>query len=494
MTDKDTVELNDDTDIVKLYKYYRWNIQAFAEDFLPHILTSKSPDFHSEIYNNLEKEEYLIICASRGFGKSIIVDLVFTIHAILFKYKKGVRIISASEKLAIKAVSLIKNELETNDKLILFFGDQKGKKWAETEIQLKNGARVAGAGVGGQIRGFRADLMILDDIETEDSVSSSEQRKKIDTWIKKSCLPTMIPKVGQFVWIGTLISPLALLMQEIENKRDGIKTLLFRAYKTLEQVKGNETWPDLFDHDELQKRKLRGGSHAFSTEYMNDPKSSETAAIKSEHIRYWDNDALPTVYNDIITVDPAYSDDQKADYKTCTVIRLDTKGNRYLVEVLRTHNPQGEFMDEVLNMYLRTNGKCIAIGVPGGREIDFYRSLQTKAAARRLYPPFVELKNVYSTTTGVSIRNKTRRITASLQPLFEQGKYFIGRDHQQAREELLTIGSSVHDDVVDCLSYGEELIQGKNLIVDEHSMEIEGRYGGEVEQVTMRSNDYGISY
>jgi len=482
-----------DKKIKDLYLYYRANIQSFAEDFLPHILTSESPEFHSEIYSNLRTEDFLLICASRGFGKSIIIDLIYTMHAILFGLKKGVRIVSASEKLGIKAVNLIKHELETNAKIVAFFGDQKGGKWAETEIHLVNGAKVAGAGVGSQIRGFRADLMILDDIETEDSVASSEQRNKIDTWIKKSCIPTMLPVVGQFVWIGTLISPLALLTQEIENPREGVKALLYRAYKTLEQVAGNETWGSLWTHDVLQGRKLMIGSHAFATEYMNDPKSSETAAIKSEHIRYWDE--LPRIFNTIMVIDPAYSDDQKADYKTCAVIDLDNNGNRYLREIFRTHIPQGKFIDECLNMYLRTEGKCIAFGVPGGREIDFFRAVQTKASARRIYPPFVELKNVYSSATGVSIRNKTRRITASLQPLFEQGKYYIGRSHQVVREELLTIGSSVHDDCVDCLSYGEEIIQGHQISVQDGEESVD-RYGQNLEPISinMASNNYGIDY
>ena len=52
----------------KLRRIYLNDIQAFAEDFLPHILTSSSPPFHGEIYANLKVEDYLLICAARGFG------------------------------------------------------------------------------------------------------------------------------------------------------------------------------------------------------------------------------------------------------------------------------------------------------------------------------------------------------------------------------------------------------------------------------------------
>jgi len=47
---------------------------------------------------------------------------------------------------------------------------------------------------------------------------------------------------------------------------------------------------------------------------------------------------------------------------------------------------------------------------------------------------------------------------ASLQPLFESGKYFIHKSHEEAREELLTIGVSRWDDIVDTMAYGEQII------------------------------------
>ena len=59
----------------------------------------------------------------------------------------------------------------------------------------------------------------------------------------------------------------------------------------------------------------------------------------------------------------------------------------------------------------------------------------------------------------MTVRNKKDRIVASLQPLFEQGKYYIRPDHLEAREELLTIGSSKNDDIVDTLAYAETILQ-----------------------------------
>ncbi|MCK7529169.1 MAG: hypothetical protein MZV64_72270 [Ignavibacteriales bacterium] len=42
--------------------------------------------------------------------------------------------------------------------------------------------------------------------------------------------------------------------------------------------------------------------------------------------------------------------------------------------------------------------------------------------------------------------------------MFENGKYFIGVDQLEARDELLSIGVSKHDDVVDTMAYAEQII------------------------------------
>ena len=56
------------------------------------------------------------------------------------------------------------------------------------------------------------------------------------------------------------------------------------------------------------------------------------------------------------------------------------------------------------------------------------------------------------------MRNKRDRVVAALQPLFEQGKYFIGQSMLEARDELLTIGSSRWDDIVDTMAYAENIL------------------------------------
>jgi len=162
----------------------------------------------------------------------------------------------------------------------------------------------------------------------------------------------------------------------------------------------------------------------------------------------------------VIAVDPAYSEDEKADYKVASVVAIDNQGNRYLLTYLRTHQPTGEFIDGILNLYLQYKSVLTGLGIPsGGTEKEFFKSVVNKAEERKIYPPFVELKNVFNTQAGEAKRNKKSRIIAALQPLFEAGKYYITPNHIEARDELLTIGSSRWDDIVDTMAYAEQILQ-----------------------------------
>lgn len=443
---------------VEVYQKLRGSLETFAKLFFDNVMEYDTPEFHSEIFSLLETKDRVAIAAPRGFAKSTLVDVIFACWIALLKIKKDICIISASETLAVEFVRKIRLQLETNPKILGIFGDVKSEKWTEGHLILSNGVNIRAKGAGGQIRGFRPDCLILDDIETDESVESEEQRKKLKDWLFKACLNTLLPG-GQMVIVGTLIHPLAVLSDLIDSPREGWERRKYTAYKDGIEAPGHELWPKARPHEWLQRRKSEIGSWAFAAEFMNDPRLDATAPIHPEQIRYWKD--LPSQYSVVITMDPAYSEDEKSDYKVASAIAIDSQLNRYLLEYVRTHDPSGQYIDEALNMFLRYRDKCNAFGVPNsGTEKEFFKSVCSRAMQRKIAAPITELKNTFlQTGSTVANRNKKKRIIASLQPLFEQGRYYIHANHHEAREELLTIGSSRWDDVVDTMSYAEQLLQ-----------------------------------
>jgi hypothetical protein len=445
-------------EMVEILRPYADSFGEFVRKFLPHYLTSKVPPFHEEIYGLVPNHKRLVIAAPRGFAKSTIISRFYPLWLALFGKAKDVTIISASETLAIGFLRDIKREIETNRFIRDIWGDQRTDKWTENHIILKTGCQLRARGAGGQIRGFRPDVIVCDDIETDESVESEEQRKKIKDWLFKACLNTLLPE-GQFIIIGTIIHPLSVLA-DLLAMDNGWEKRKYQAYINGEQEHGKELWAELWNHGKLQERKSEIGSWAFSSEYLNNPIANETAPIKEGQIRYWTE--LPKQYSCVIAVDPAYSDDETADYKVAVVVAIDQALNRYLITYVRTHEPIGDFQDSIINLFLNYRGFLTGVGIPNsGVEKGFFDSFLKRCEERKLLSiPVVELKNTFTNTaTSVSARNKKARVVAALQPLFEQGKYYIHGNHIEARDELLTIGSSRWDDVVDSMAYAEQIVQ-----------------------------------
>ena len=443
-------------EIIALKNLFETDFGAFIEEFLSSFLTCSVPDFHREIYK-LILSGRLVLAAPRGFAKSTVCTVFYPIWLAVFGKKKDIIIFSASEGFAVDFLRKIKREIEGNPKIIGFFGDLRSAKWSESHIILSNGVSIRAKGAGSQVRGARPDCIICDDIETDDSVESEDQRRKLKNWLFKACLNTLLPE-GQFVIVGTVIHPLSVL-SDLLVMDNGWEKRKFQAYTDGIQEEGNEIWTALWTHEKLQVRKREIGSTRFSAEYLNNPLFDESAPIKEESIRYWKT--LPEQYSSVIAVDPAYSDDNTADYKVAVLVMCDTSSNRYLAHYIRTRMPLGEFQDAIINLYLQHKPTFTGLGIPNsGVEKSFYASFLNKCQDRKVYPPITELKNVFTNaSTSVSARNKKSRIIAALQPLFEQGKYYIGGDHIEARDELLTIGGSKYDDLVDAMAYAEQIIQ-----------------------------------
>ena len=461
------------------------SVYLFATYFLKTLLIADSADFQIEIYKMLPSSSRIVLAAPRGFAKSTISTVIYPLWLSLWKKSNDICIISASENLAVDFMRKIKSELVSNPFIKEYFGEQQSDKWSENHIILKNGVNIRAKGSGAQIKGFRPDMIILDDIETPEEVKSEELRRNLKSWLFKDCMPSLTPD-GKMLIIGTIDHPLSVLAELLATDNGWTKHK-YMAYKDGVQQEGHELWPEVWPHMRLQQMKATIGSFYFSSQYMNSPIDDESSPIKESQIRRWKE--LPKQYNAVIAVDPAYSEDATADYKTASLVLCDSYGNRFLSHYIRTHVPIGEFQDAIINLWLSNRSSITAIGVPNsGTEKAFFDSFLRKCSDRRLYPPVVELKNSFvQSGTSISIRNKTSRIIAALQPLFENGKYYIGENMPEAIDELLSIGVSKNDDIVDTLAYAETLIQpyyGQTM-VDENGNNVN------LEMEASRSGSYG---
>ena len=99
---------------------------------------------------------------------------------------------------------------------------------------------------------------------------------------------------------------------------------------------GKALWPDMFDSDKLLEIKKEIGTHAFSSQYMNEPLPAENALFKNDWLRFYDQNPDEIAEKNrgriFMAVDPAISEAESADYTAIVVAAEDENENIYVLE------------------------------------------------------------------------------------------------------------------------------------------------------------------
>src|SRR3990167_54393 len=260
----------------------------FIETYLGNLTPKEVPQFHKDMEAVLQgsvlKDEgadkysgnRTLFIAPRGFAKSTVCSVMFPLWLALFGYRKDVFIVSATISLAKELLRKIRLEFEANDLLMKDAGEMKSAKWTEDHLVLKNGVNIRAKGRGFQIRGFRPDQIICDDLEDEEVIYSKEARDKLEHWFFRTLLPTLKPDQS-LVYVGTKIHQ-ASLMSKLERKSE----FTVRFYAAL--TNGVSIWEDLWPTETLKRLEGELGSYAFQAEYQNNPISLEEQPIKPHYL------------------------------------------------------------------------------------------------------------------------------------------------------------------------------------------------------------------
>ena len=146
---------------------------AFGKLFLPEdFMRSETPPFHYEVSDKISDPEnkQVAIILPRGHGKTVLTKCDI-LQKFCFAKKNDPLFygwVSATAKLATGNMDYVKTHLEFNDKILYYFGNLKGKKWTEEDVELSNGCKlICKSNISG-IRGGaklhkRYDLIVLDD-------------------------------------------------------------------------------------------------------------------------------------------------------------------------------------------------------------------------------------------------------------------------------------------------------------------------------------------
>lgn len=462
---------------------------AFGKLFLPDdYMRSETPWFHYEISDSIMDKEIkqLAVIMPRGHGKTVLTkcDILWS---FLFTTKEPLFYgwVSATAKLATGNMDYIKHHLEFNDRIKYYFGDLKGRKWTEEDIELSTGHKLLCKSNISGIRGGaklhkRYDLVILDDFEDENNTITPEARAKNSNLITAVVYPALEPHTGRLRINGTpvhydsFINNLLTNHAKAETQNEDFAWTV-KTYKVIDSD-GNALWHSWFPLPKLEEKKKfyqdSGQPQKFYQEYMMEVQSADDSIFNMRHIKYWegnflyddktnlsyvvtDGDAIPV--NVFAGVDPATDSVRRdSDFSVIMVIAVDENNTIYVLD------------------YIRERGLSV-LGIPGeGRDgiVDkmfnlakiYHPSLYVVEDTTMSRPVFQALMSESRRRNDFSVRwreekpgtrmSKLDRIQGVLAQRMTIGSIKIKKSHYNLQHEIVTFGPRMaHDDAIDALAY-----------------------------------------
>ena len=467
----------------------RNDLIAFGKLFLPDdFMRSETPFFHYEVADALVNKDIrqLGVILPRGHGKTVLTkcniihDFVFTKSPLFYGW------VAASSKISVPNLDYVKYHLEYNERVLYYFGDLKGKKWTEDDIELKNGSKLISKSNLSGIRGGaklhkRYDLIILDDFEDENNTVTPESRSKIANLVTAVVFPALEPTDGRLRINGTPVHfdafTTTILNGHIKAKAQGTDySWNVITYKAI-QENGTPLWPDWFGHVEMERKKKfyadSGQPQKFYQEYMMEVQNEEDSIFNRNHIKYWsgnfykdedtgikyiktpEGDEKPI--NVFVGVDPATDSMRRdSDFSVLLAIGIDGDNNCYVLDYLRKRS-------------------LSVLGIPGEDKkgiVDYifeYNSLYDPSLFcvedTTMSKPVFQAINAemrrrndftikYTAEKPGNRMSKRDRIQEILAQRFAIGGVHLKQDQYDLQREIMTFGPRMgHDDTIDALAY-----------------------------------------
>lgn len=441
--------------------------------------------FHEEILElACSDDKFIAMALPRGHGKSTVITIIYVLAAVLFRQRKYVLIVADTEGQASLFLGQIKQILYSSEQIRNLFGirlDEKGnvklEKDTETDIICEfedhTKFRITAKGAEQRLRGLmfngqRPDLIIMDDMLSDEAVMNKDRREKLNKWIYGSLIPCR-SETGIIRFIGTLLNlddALSRLMphphsrdtihEELKmysKKKKGMwRSVLYRAHNDdMSQL----LWPERKTAKAFLELKTdfaeQGIPEVYSCEYLNNP--------VDDSIRYFrKTDFLPFSEEDkkknltyYITADLAISLKERADYTAIVVGGMDSNGQLLIKNVIRERMSGDEIVDTL--MALQKIYKPLAVGIEDTQI--------SKAIGPYLNRAMVETNNYLNVIPLKPHRMDKLMRARAIQARMRAGgvKFDTHADWwPQFLDECLSFPRARHDDVVDALAYQGILI------------------------------------
>ena len=456
-------------------------LEKMSRFFFPERFSVPFSGLHRQMIEAIESDAQLVcIAAPRGIGKTSLVGLGLAARAILYNLYHYILYVSNSETVAEEQTENLKMELMENEKVRklyppLTFSDAKAfgidEKFSKKGWVAWGETMVVPRGSGQQVRGrlfrnSRPDLIIVDDLEDDETIGSEDVRRKRENWFFGSLMNCVsnTDRNWKIIYIDTLKHEDSLLAKLLELDRwkslklsicDDDYNSLAPEFISTEQLK-----------QEVDMHRQAGTLDTFFRERRNIAISTEDASFRAENFRYYNETDLefkntiePQLEN-LVLYDPAKTTKPQSAWTAIVGVGFHAKlGSIYVREISAGMMHPEQQYEEAFAMSQRIKARVIGLEVTGLNEFITY-PFRTAMLQRGLNYEIIELKarkGEGQFSTGG--RGKEGRI-AALIPFYRKGQVFHNKANCGVLEtQLLSYPRSKRWDVMDAFAYIVEILE-----------------------------------
>ena len=323
--DEQEALLND----LELYEAKR-SIKKCQEDFLafchkvyPGFKEGPHHRFLLPILARVEKgTEIRMTCSMPPrFGKSETISYLFVAWYLGHNPSHHIIMVTHTADLSATFGRKVRDLLDTPGYSEIFPGTviSKDKAAAANWLTTKGGKYLA-VGIGANVAGHGAHLLIADDLVSENAMMANPETAFANAWeyMQIGPLQRLMPG-GRIVMIGTRWGkkdPIGRALQWAVDNPTSPQWLEVRFPAILPS--GKSLWAEQWPIEQLIAKKASMLPQFWSAQYMQEPTSEEGALIKREWWQIWQKESPPDVAFIIQAWDTAHEAKTRADYSACT--------------------------------------------------------------------------------------------------------------------------------------------------------------------------------
>lgn len=436
----------------------RENHLLFFSTYFGHYMEYEFGNFHREMFDLSSDENIktLVITATRGVGKSTILNMSLAIWMVLGKEKKKfIIILSHTQAKARQHFINLRKELEENKLLRSDLGPFKedSGEWGSSLVLPYYDARITFASTEQSIRGMRhkqhrPDLIIADDLDDNDSVKTLDSRNKTYDWLVKDIIPAGDANT-KLIMIGTLLHEDSVIMRFKKEILEGKRSGVYKEYPLIDDD-GVILWQSKYpDKLAIDAERLRiGNEKSWHQEYLLKIVSDADRVIHPEWIIFYEK--LPKRIPEnrfrqtLTAIDLAISERDRAD---CTaMVSASVYGYGKNMKIYIHPHPVNERLDfpkaiekaKLISSSLSHNGKKTKLII----EDNMYQ---------RAFPQMLQ-KDKYPAEGVQSVGDKRTRLTL-INPTVEAGQVLFPKEGAEVLiQQLVGFGVEKYDDLADAFA------------------------------------------